>query len=133
MKSIELIRKHEGLRLKPYRDTEGILTVGYGRNLEKGISQRVADLLFEEDMNDVYHDCNKLDWYRRLTPARQAVIENMIFNLGYTKFRGFKKTIQYIKDKDFIGAGNEMLRSRWAEQVGNRSVELAQMMQSGVF
>ena len=40
MNSELLIKKHEGKLNKPYYDSEGILTVGYGYNLEKGLSDR---------------------------------------------------------------------------------------------
>jgi len=131
MKSIELIKRHEGFRSKPYKDTEGVLTIAYGRNLEKGISDRIADAMFEEDMEDVYTDCHRFDWYGDLNPIRQAVIENMMFNLGFSRFSGFKKTIKLIEESDFDEAASEMLRSKWAAQVGNRSLELAEMMRTG--
>jgi lysozyme len=131
MKSIELIKRHEGLRLTPYKDSEGILTVGYGHNLERTISQETADKLLEDDMNDVYEDCHKFKWYERLNHPRQAVIENMIFNLGINRFSKFKKTINYIEIEQYENAAEEMLRSRWSHQVGNRAVELAEMMHSG--
>ena len=55
----------------------------------------------------------------------------MIFNLGLSRFSGFKRTIFFIEKGDFEEAAREMLRSRWANQVGNRSIELAEMMHSG--
>ena len=33
-KLIERVKKHEGFETKPYKDTVGKLTIGYGRNLE---------------------------------------------------------------------------------------------------
>ena len=46
-----LIAKHEGLRLKPYKDSVGKLTIGYGRNLDDvGISQEEAEILFSADV-----------------------------------------------------------------------------------
>lgn len=39
-----LVKSDEGLSLKPYTDTRGKLTIGYGRNLtDVGISQAEAD------------------------------------------------------------------------------------------
>ena len=44
----------EGLRLKPYVDTAGKLSIGVGRNLDdKGISKTEADFLLADDLNDV--------------------------------------------------------------------------------
>ena len=131
MNSKDLIKRHEGLRLDPYRDTVGVLTIGYGYNLEEGISQDVADHLFDESYLKVRRDCRKFLWFEHLCPARQAVIENMIFNLGLTRFSKFANTIRFIEEGDFKEAGDEMLRSKWARQVGYRSEELAQMMRTG--
>lgn len=131
MNSKELIKRHEGYRSHPYLDTEGVLTIGYGHNLEEGIPKEVASLLFEHDMQKVHAECLMFDWFRLLNHARQAVIENMLFNLGLTRFRGFKKMIKALDDRDYDKASVEMLDSKWSRQVGNRAVELAEMMRTG--
>jgi lysozyme len=131
--SIELIIRHEAKRNKMYKDSLGIWSIGIGRNLERGVSDDVVELMFDEDMRSVYRDCRTFEWYKSLNGARQAVIENMIFNMGLRTFSGFKKTIKLISDGDFGEASKEMLRSRWSEQVGRRSIELANMMRSGEF
>ncbi|HAC30701.1 MAG TPA: lysozyme, partial [Marinobacter hydrocarbonoclasticus] len=46
------LKRHEGLRLKPYLDTASSprLTIGYGRNLEDvGISRDEADFMLDND------------------------------------------------------------------------------------
>ena len=53
-KLTEELMDDEGLCLRPYRDTEGKLTIGVGRNLERGgggISEEEADYLIENDIN----------------------------------------------------------------------------------
>ena len=43
---IEDLKRDEGFRSHPYRDTVGKLTIGYGRNLDDvGISEREAEQL----------------------------------------------------------------------------------------
>ena len=128
MKSEDLIKRHEGRRFIPYKDTVGVLTIGIGRNLEKGISEHIVSELFKEDMVEVRADCLRLPWFHELTPIRQAVIENMIFNLGFSGFMEFKKTIRFIEKGDYDSAALEMLDSKWSRQVGNRATELASMM-----
>jgi len=129
-KSIQLIKQHEGLRLKAYKDTVGVLTIGYGYNLEKGISNAVADLMLEESMEEVYAATKAFTWFKYLSPVRQAVIENMLFNLGWGRFRGFKKFISYMESGDYLLAAEEMLDSKWAGQVGRRAVDLSEMMRT---
>ena len=76
----EMLIRDEGLRLKPYRDTVGKLTIGVGRNLEDvGISAEEADLLLH---NDIQHAAKALDQqllaWRQLNVARQQVLLNML-------------------------------------------------------
>ena len=50
----EQLKVHEGLRLKPYKDTVGKWTIGIGRNLEdKGITEQEA--LFKKKENGTRH------------------------------------------------------------------------------
>ena len=127
-----LIKKHEGLRLKPYTDTVGKLTIGYGRNLsDNGISRYEAELMLVSDIEDVYRDLSCFKWVGDLNSAREAVIVDMVFNLGLTRFKKFKKTIAHISAGDYYLASIEMLNSKWAKQVGRRAITLSHMMKTG--
>lgn len=124
---------HEGIRLKPYRDSEGILTIGVGRNLEdKGISESEAMILLDNDITDAYLDSQRLvPNFARLNGPRKQVIVNMMFNLGWPRLRGFKKMLAALAREDFDEAAREMLDSKWAGQVGLRAVQLADIMRRG--
>ncbi len=130
-KSMDLIKHHEGLRLKPYKDSVGILTVGYGHNLEVDISQTQANRYLHDDLITVEEDLEKFDWYKTLDPIRQAVVQNMVFNLGITRFKHFKKTIYFIEQAKYSEAALEMKDSKWYLQVGNRAKTLSFMMKTG--
>jgi lysozyme len=126
------LKRHEGLRLRPYRDTVGKLTIGYGRNLhDVGISQAEAEHLLQNDIDAVEQMLERVDGYQSLSPVRQSVIANMCFNLGMTRLQGFRKMWSAIRRADYATAAKEMLLSKWASQVGGRSAELAEMMRSG--
>lgn len=131
MTSIDLIKKHEGLRLNPYMDTVGILTVGYGHNLQQPITESEADEYLNKDYIKTCWYCRQYPWYDGLNEARKAVIENMMFNLGPSRFAMFRKTIAYIEHGDFEQASFEMLNSKWAVQVKSRAVELSNIMRYG--
>ena len=50
---IDLLIRHEGIKLKPYHCTSGKLTIGIGRNLEdRGITKEEAIYLLNND-NDL--------------------------------------------------------------------------------
>lgn len=132
--ALDILKKHEGLRLKPYRCTAGKLTIGYGRNLEdKGISEREALSMLMEDIGDTYNFLNsRYGWFHELNRSRQAVCIDMAYNLGMAGFHSFKKTRLHLANHDFDLAAREMLDSKWAKQVGQRAKDLAKIMKEGV-
>lgn len=134
-KLAEQLKKHEGLRLKPYKDTVGKLTLGIGRNLEdKGITEQEALFMLNNDVDYFYKKLTKeLPWVKNLDDARQNVLINMAFNLGINGLLGFKNTLELVRSGDYLIAGEEMLDSKWARQVGSRAVELSEQMRTGEF
>jgi len=140
-----LLIKDEGLELRPYFDCcgkffrdckcehQGKLTIGTGRNIEDvGISDQEAGFLLENDMSKVVSYCREAyPWFNGLDDSRQNVVASMVFNMGPMKFSEFKKMIAAVSAKDFSEASNQMLQSAWAGQVGERAVELADMMRVG--
>ena len=124
-----LVKKHEGLRLKPYRDSVGKLTIGYGRNLDDtGISEAEAEYLLDNDIARAVRDCRGFPWFNDLSDARQNVVASMVFNIGISRFIQFKRLISAIENQQWDVAANEMLSSKWAGQVGRRAVELSNIM-----
>jgi lysozyme len=129
----KLIIKHEGLKLKPYKCTSGKLTIGVGRNIEDvGISEDEAMFMLDNDIEKCIKDMVRLfpRWYQ-LSENRQSVLVNMRFNLGLTGFRKFGKMIKFVNAQSFFEAAFEMQDSLWYKQVGNRAIELVDMMERG--
>lgn len=130
-----LIKRHEGLRLKPYRCISGKLTIGIGRNLDaNGISKEEAEILFRNDLLEAkLQGINLVRNFYTLNEARQAVIISMIFQMGAKGFAKFKNTIKFIEAKNFEKAARNMLLSLWAVQTPRRARELSKMMKEGKF
>jgi len=133
-KLTESLRKHEGLRLLPYKDTEGFLTIGFGTNLDAGISIQQATALMTCKITECEKelDRNHHNW-RDHNEARQNVLMEMQYNLGAPRLKKFVKMWAALDDEDYNHAALEMLASRWREQVGQRARTLANQMQSGEF
>ena len=72
--------------------------------------------------------CEEFKWFHALDEVRQRVIINMVFNLGYAGVCKFKKMIAAIEDKNYTKASDEMVNSRWYDQVGERAQRLCYMM-----
>jgi len=128
------LKTDEGLRLKPYRCTAGALTIGYGRNLDAvGITEEEADLMLRVDVEIAERGAKALvgNVWDQLSPARQAVLINMTFNLGRTRLAAFKNFLAALRAADYQTAADEMLDSRCANQVGDRATRLADQMRNG--
>lgn len=132
MNIYDLLKKHEGIKLKPYKDSLGILTIGIGRNLDDvGISMAEANTMLYTDVSVAVQECMKeFSWWRPLSEVRQTVIVDMVFNMGIEKFKTFHNTIAALSIGDFNRASEQMLDSVWAKQVGDRAVELSYMMKN---
>jgi len=129
----ELIKRDEGLRLKPYRCTAGKLTIGYGRNLdENGITKEEALMLLRHDIqNSVAEAKANFSFYEKINETRKRVVLSMLFNMGLPTLRRFKKMLFALEHEDYEKASVEMLDSTWAKQVKSRAVELSTMMREG--
>ena len=131
---IEQLKRHEGVELMPYKDTEGLTTIGVGRNIQhNGIRMVEADFMLMNDIKDCMEEANTYHWYKDLSGARKAVIINMLFNLGKPRFDKFVKFQAALAEGLYDKASTEMLDSKWAKQVGKRAVELSKQMQKDQF
>lgn len=128
-----MLLRHEGLKLKPYKCTAGKLTIGVGRNIEdNGIRASEALAMLQNDIDDCIKELHvNFSFYQDLDEVRQDVLIDMIFNLGIVRLKEFRKTLGYIKSKQYDMAATEMLLSSWAGQVGERAIELSEMMRTG--
>ncbi len=128
MKVTELIKKHEGLRLLPYRCSADKLTIGYGINLDAGITLDEAQWILDNRIRNIIVDLQSLDFWLDLSGVRRAVLVDMAYNLGYRGLLKFKKMLAAMKNEDFELAAQEMEDSKWFKQVGQRSITLQKMM-----
>ena len=130
---IDQLRIHEGVEKTVYNDSEGIPTIGVGRNLrDRGRSDEEIDYLLSNDIDIVVDELDKvMPWWKDLDEVRQRVLCDLVFNLGMPRFSGFKKSISYMKQQMWDQAADELLDSKWARQVGRRAQTLSEMMRTG--
>ena len=133
---LEMLKRHEGLNLKPYADTVGKTTIGYGHLIEPGehfteITLEQAEELLEKDLQiTVAWVGRNIGCFGGLSPDRQNVILDMAFNLR-GRLLGFTNFLAALNAGDYERAAVEMINSVWAKQVGHRAVELSEMMKAG--
>lgn len=129
---VDLLKRHEGVQHFPYTDTAGKTTIGAGRNLtDNGLSPDEVEYLLQNDIKTAEHELDRLfPRWRTLQRQRRWALVSMMFNLGAPKYLTFHKFWKAMLEGDYETAANEMLDSKWANQVGSRAVELADMMRS---
>jgi GH24 family phage-related lysozyme (muramidase) len=134
----------EGRRNKTYIDTMGHPTVGIGFNLDAQSAQAAIeslgldynavrsgaqlltddqiDALFAQSLNQAIGDARTIiQNFDALSPDRQVVVADMIFNLGLDGFSKFKQAIHAINSQDWPTAAQQMQQSSWFNQVGDRA------------
>lgn len=133
-----MIKEHEGLRTVPYKDSVGKATIGYGHLIKPQenftvLSSQDAENLLDADIADAELEVDKLgsSITGGLSATRKAVLIDMMFNLGPSELKKFKKMLDAIKKRDFNKASDEMAKSKWKKQVGSRATRLIKMMKTG--
>lgn len=116
---LALIRKFEGLRLKPYRCPAGVPTIGYGhtgpevRMDSPPITPGFAEVLMQEDAGQFLRAAGKLSpslWLEG--DAKHSAIADFCFNLGTTRYKA--STLKRRVDAgDWQGAAEELQKWVW--------------------
>jgi lysozyme len=147
----ERTKKFEGYRVRPYRDSRGNLTVGYGRNLtdkpyntleikylyeaildiregRKDSIHRFHEILLRRDLLDAAYQASKLGVYEELPKHVRQVIVDLVFNMGFEKVTTFDRMLGALEREDYDEAAAELLDSNYALQTKTRAVANARQM-----
>ena len=88
-KGIDLIKKFEGCKLYAYRDSVGVLTIGYGhiKNVKAGmaITQQQAETFLKDDIKPIETLLNGMGI--NYTQSQFDALVSWIFNLGQGNFK----------------------------------------------
>ena len=138
----EELERDEGVKYEVYLDHLGYPTFGIGHLItdndpESGASvgtevsdDRVQEA-FETDVVTVLSDCERLYvQFEHLPEEVQLIIANMMFNMGYPRLSKFKGMKRGVDARDWNAAADEMVDSRWYDQVTNRAERLVERMRS---
>ena len=134
---IEMLRRHEGVRDKVYLCSAGYETIGVGRNISEdglGLSEDEIDYLLNNDIKRVREELTEeYYWFAGLNDARQDAMIDLSFNLGQTRLRGFVKALEAMSREEFENAADEFMDSKWSEQVGDRALEVTEIIRTGEY
>lgn len=128
MSLIDDIKKHEGFSSVVYKCTGGFDTIGYGTRIKylKVTKEQAEEWLKEEIQNLKYILADRYAWFLPAPQEARDVVIEMSYQMGVSGFSKFKKTIKLLKNKDYKGASDEMLDSKWArDDTPRRAKELS--------
>lgn len=125
----------EGFRARPYKDTKGILTWGYGTNLTtRALTEEEALMLLRDDMQAIEAELTKnIPGFTDLAPARKIALLDMCYNMGIHGLLGFGKMISSIKSGNFSQAAADMMDSTWGKENYRRAYQDSTLMEKGSF
>lgn len=110
---LELLKGHEGLRLKAYLDTGGVPTIGYGHT--KGVkmgdtcTKEQALKWLDEDADSAENDVNRLVTVP-LNQNQFDALTSFVYNIGGDEF-STSTLRRKLNACDYIGAANQF--GRW--------------------
>lgn len=130
--TLDRIAQEEAFRDKMYHDSRGFTTIGYGFNLDAGMSEEEARDLLQLRLRHAREALTaNLPCYAALDDVRKSVLDDMCYNLGWGKLRLFTQTFAAVSRGDYAAAATAMQASKWFKQVGIRGRTLVAMMASG--
>lgn len=145
-----MTKNFEGWRDKPYADTVGVKTIGYGFNMsdpivskmippevssgKKALAREKADEIFnkryELAMNDAMQYAGA-DVFNSMDEPRKIILIDMAYNLGGPRLAGFKDLKRALMAKDYDEAAEQIKNSKWYKQVGRRGQNHYMQMKNG--
>ena len=134
------LERDEGCVYEIYLDHLGYPTYGIGHLVKEAdpehgqpvgteVSEDRVREVFNSDIECVIGDCDRaFDDFGSLPEDAQLVVANMMFNLGLPRFNKFKKMIRAINLRDMQTAADEMIDSKWYQQVTARARRLESVL-----
>lgn len=138
MNLAEMLEDEEARVRHAYPDSEGYLTIGIGRLIDKkkggGLSDDEIDYLLANDIRNKTREVLKaLPWVADLDEVRRNVLIAMSFQMGTDGLLKFVNTLAMVKAERYESAAKGMLNSLWARQTPKRAVRMAEMMRTGIY
>lgn len=113
-RALQFIKDHEGLKLKAYKDTGGVWTIGYGHTSDAKlkvtkdtvITKAQAEELLRHDVSEAEDMVDKYAVQAVLNGNQYGAVVSFIFNVGGVAFK--KSTLcKKLNKNDYVGASKE--------------------------
>ena len=136
------LAEDEGCKYEIYLDHLGLPTFGIGHLVVEGdpehgqpvgtaVDEERVRQVFSLDIASTLDECQVLyPDFDDLPEEAQLIIANMMFNMGRPRLSKFKGMKAGVDAKDWSRAADEMVDSRWYDQVTNRAKRLVARMRA---
>jgi len=136
----EELAEDEGCKFEIYLDHLGLPTCGighlvvendpeYGQPVGTPVDEERVRQVFNLDIASTLDECQVLyPDFDDLPEECQLIIANMMFNMGRPRLSKFKGMKAGVDARDWNRAADEMVDSRWYDQVTNRAKRLVKRM-----
>lgn len=138
---MDMIKKHEGVRTKPYKDSLGLWTVGVGHLIGDGktlppewnreLSMAEVDKLFHEDYLSHKKAAMKMPGFNLVNAKAQGALIDLTFNMGNTWFKKWPDFVKNMSEGNTVGAAASLEDSNWFKQVKGRAVTIVSLIKQG--
>lgn len=126
------IKEAEGLRLRMYKDTKGIRTIGYGFNLEANdIPLSVAEELFAVKFQEAILTVGGLPFFTSLSEPRQRALVEMAYIFGPRLADKWPTTLAYMEAGRWDRVRSIIESSPWMAQAPNRVKRILGLLMEG--
>ena len=138
----EELAEDEGCKFEIYLDHLGLPTYGighlvvdgdpeYGQPVGTPVDEERVRQVFNLDIASTLDECQVLyPDFDDLPEECQLIIANMMFNMGRPRLSKFKGMKAGVDARDWNRAADEMVDSRWYDQVTNRAKRLVKRMRA---
>ena len=143
----DMLVRHEGWKLKPYRCPAGKKTIGVGWNIDANtlppdiashlrlygeITNEMVERLLTISLETATKQCEALyTGFNEFSERRKNALIDFVFNVGVGTAVKFRKMRAAVILNNWGRAAEEMVNSTWYTQVGNRSKEIVKMIEEG--
>lgn len=136
-----MIKRHEGVRTRPYKDSLGLWTIGVGHLIGDGKSlpkewdreftQKEVDDLYEQDFEEHKKAAEKIPGYNKLNEKGKSALIDLTFNMGPSWYKKWPNFTKQLESGDTEGAAKNLEGSVWYKQVGKRGPEVVDLLRGG--
>jgi lysozyme len=98
------LKTEEGFRATAYADTAGHTTIGYGFNVDAGISKNSAAMLLGAQLAELDNALQAYSWYTDAGDTRASVFLDMAFNDGLHGLLSYPSMIHFASIGDWVNA-----------------------------